>query len=645
MVGIGLASRHRRRSAVLRHPDRIGGQPWGYGIGLLLLLILVAPLASNAVAGGMDVQPLSWEPPRLAQQSYPQQPGNPWIFRPRAPTNARGVPPAPTSGQQRPPSYPQPGAWQQRSPAYPGSGAASPYASPYPGQQPGGYSGSPGYNPYRQGSSAFDKPSLEVSLLETQPYVQQPVLVRLDVISSGNLATASPELAGFGAVLLEEVSGPATSVRGSGRAQQIVNRYVLAMTPLRAGTLEVGPLEVSGTLAGGVPFSAVASAPSRLEVRPVVASVRPWLPLKALQLTRELDDATPLAEGQPTTLTLRMQATGGAGTQLPNLEPMLQSSDFRAYREQTIVDTRLSPDGTELQGIRTEIYTLVPYSGGRLQLPALRVNWWNLESARRERTSVPIKTVSVAGHSVRPGFGQGSGWLSERFSSRAGRDVGHKAQGWSWFWIPLGSVLLLLVGYWSGVWYRIRGPRSDTSARLARDRPVSKGPFRQRLAGGVARLGLGVGAELRKGLKRLDPRTPATALWIGLRIRLRTLMPTSMRVYRCAIEAERATSASEWARRFQSCACQSLSTPRREPLPRVADRILRLRPGADAERVRDLIQELDNALYNSADLDMTRWKRELRRALRPGWGALRGLIGDRVQRPRLPALNPSSSER
>ena len=628
-----------------RHSDslrRVSPSRW---TALLLLSILTAELGSIAAADGPDFQPPPWEQPRLAQQAYPQQPGNPWTFRPRSPTNARGVPPASSSGQQSPPGYPQPGAWQQMPPGYPGSGATPPYSGTYPGQQPGAYPGSPGYGSYQQGRGQTAGPSLEVSLRETQAYVQQPVLVRLDVLSSGNLATASPTLAGFDAILLEEVSGPTTSVRSSGRDRQIVNSYVLAMTPLRAGSLEIGPFEVAGTLAGGIPFSALASAPSRLEVRPVVASVRPWLPLRALQLTRELDETSPLAEGRPTTLTLRMQATGGTGAQLPDLEPMLRSEDFRAYREQTIVDTRLGADGRLLQGIRTEIYTLVPYSGGRLQLPELRVNWWNVETSRRESSSVPIKRVSVTGDSGPFGFDRASGWLNDQVKhrTRSGGDSG--GEGWSWFWIPLGSVMLLLIGYWAGVWYRVKAPGSEAKARGTRDRPAPKAPLGQRLNGSGARLVSRVGAGLRAGLRRLDPRTPAAVLWLGLRARLRCLMPASMRLYRCAIDAERATSAREWALRFQSSTCESLRTPSREPLPRVADRILRLRPGADETRVRHLIHQLDTALYNGAELDMRRWKRELRRALRPGWGALRGLTGGRLRRARLPVLNPTSIDR
>jgi hypothetical protein len=85
-------------------------------------------------------------------------------------------------------------------------------------------------------------PQLEVELAEDRPYVQQNVLVRLRVISSGNLATASPDLSAIDEVLFEKVDGPKTSTRGSGNNRDIVNEFVMAMTPLRDGDLEVGPI-------------------------------------------------------------------------------------------------------------------------------------------------------------------------------------------------------------------------------------------------------------------------------------------------------------------------------------------------------------------------------------------------------------------
>lgn len=605
---------------------------WLTAYPLMALLLTAQCLSARWVtASAAGIEPAlsraDWfvDAPRLVQQ-YSQQPvnpaSNPWVFRPSGESNERNVPQAQMQGPALPPpgdapspTYP-PGRWPPSAQGFRPPGADAP--GRYPASRPGYVSG---YNPFGRAAAASAAPSLEVSLLDSQPYVQEPVLLRLDVLSFGNLATASPELSGLEGVLLKELAGPRTSVRGSGRDRQIVNRYLLALTPLRNGPLEVGPLKVSGTLAAGVPFNATATRTTRLDVRPLVPSVRPWLPLKALQLTRDLDDSAGLEEGRPVTLTLRLEATGGLGEQLPDLEPQLASSAFRSYREQTIIESQLSDDGRELRGIRTEVYTLVPFAGGRLQLPEVSVSWWNVETARPERSSVPITRVSVAGDAGRFPFGLAGG----------NRDA--EESGWSWVWMPLAGLLLLLIGYWAGVVYRTKVP-SDGRPRGRGDRQIIKNWVGTRVSQSRRALGL--------GLRRLSPRPAAHWLARRLALSVQKWTPAPLRIYRCAIEAEQAESPSEWAGRFQRAACQSLRAPGQAPLPRIADRISQYCPDADAARLRSLLNELDFALYNGGRLDIERWKHDLRRALRPGWGTIRAMIRPRVRRARLPALNPST---
>jgi hypothetical protein len=288
---------------------------------------------------------------------------------------------------------------------------------------------------------------------------------------------------------------------------------------------------------------------------------------------------------------------------------MLRSDDFRVYREQTMTDTRLADNGNTLIGKRIEVYTLVPLSGGRLQLPELRLAWWNVDSARREASSVPIHTFNVAGESGPFGF-------ADSTRSRTSGD-------WAQYWLPVAGLALLLIGYWGGVWLRSR-------------MPGSRSPLRQwaktRLVAAWRVTGQGLAALVRV----LNPTKPLRAA----RSALGRLAPASTRVYQCARAAESAQDPAALCLAFQQQACRRLAASVREPLPRMADRITALRPGADRQRVEQLMQALDRALYNRADLDFPRWKREFRAALRPGIGTLGSLVSGRVQRARLPALNP-----
>ena len=564
-----------------------------------------------------------WPPAQYPQAQVP--PGQPPAGYAQQPFGAPG--PGQYTGTQVPTGqYPNAQYPTGQLPSRQSPGGQYP-SSQYPssqyqgGQYQGGQFAPPQYSQYGQPRGmATAGPRLEVQLTEDRPYVQQNVLVRLRVISSGNLATASPDLTAIDEVLFEKVEGPKTSTRGSGNSRDIVNEFVMAMTPLRDGDLEVGPIKVTGTLAGGVPFEAVAAEPLRLQVRPPMAAVRPWLPLQSLQIKADLDSTGEVERGRPVTLTLELEAQGATGDQLPSLESMLRSDDFRVYREQTMTDTRLASNGSTLIGKRIEYFTLVPHRGGRLQLPELRLGWWNVDTASREASSVPIRTFSVTGESGPFGFS---------------RKAAHDDDDWRVFWLPLAGVLLLLIGYWGGVW--LRGQTSTDGERERASGSAAMLPrLRSRLARAAAGAGVSTGRALTAAARLLNP-TPLLRRTGAL---LAGLKPRSARVYQCARAADSAVDPAAWCLAFQQQACRNLQAQAREPLPRMADRIVDLRPGADREHVLRLMQQLDSALYNRQDIDFVRWKRDFRQALRPATGTLRSLVAARVRQAHLPALNP-----
>ena len=224
---------------------------------------------------------------------------------------------------------------------------------------------------------------------------------------------------------MQKIAGPDTSTRKDAKGnREIVNDFTLTLTPLRSGDLELPPIKVSGTQAGsgqgGYPGPSsryeVASERSRVQVRPILTSVSPWLPLHDLNLTANLDSARDVAEGEPVTISLELKAVGAQGSQLPSLEGLLASPDFRVYREQTLTEGGLSADKRSLVGKRTEYYTLVPHSGGRLRMPAIQIAWWNVDKGTREVAGLPIHTLKVEGESGPFGLsryaetGHGEGW-------------------------------------------------------------------------------------------------------------------------------------------------------------------------------------------------------------------------------------------
>ncbi|MBK1732048.1 BatD family protein [Thiococcus pfennigii] len=561
-----------------------------------------------------------------------------WPFRPPAPSDARGQPPTyqpgvpPGGAQPGYPNYPNypnyPGTYPGAFPGgYPGGPPGSPPGgSPWPPAQPtpwstpyGSRPGAPQARPQPAAAPAIEArpPRLELEVASRQPYLMENVLVRVRLISDTELAEATPEPPGSDAVLWQRLEEPKTRLRTIDGRREIVTELVLILTPLRAGDLEVPPIRISGAHAArpgqsGQRF-AVASDPIALQVRPALASVSPWLPLTDLSLKGSLDGPARVKPGQPVQLILELDATGATGDQLPSLEPQLRAADLRVYREQTLTSATLSRDGEALEGQRTEYYTLIPQTGGRLHLPEIELAWWNVATDSREVATMPIRTLGIDGRPATGGLGGDADWAS--------------------YWLPVGGLALLLIGYWTGMWYRGRLDRRRARAEGAPRRRL--GPWREGLAATARRhLGNRLAGQLGELRQRLDPR-PALA---HLRSRLGRTLPPNLRLALAIRAAERAPTPADWHARLQRHLDGLEPATHRPPPRRLADRLLPICPAARRAELTALLGELDGALYAGQALDFPHWKRRFRRTIGRAGSGPRFRVP--LRRATLPPLNP-----
>jgi hypothetical protein len=572
-------------------------------LGFAFVLLIVSPLL-----GAWSYPPPGQQPfhPSSPYGQPPQQPGA-LQYRPQPPTNAQGTPPT-----YQPGGTPAQAPGQMQAPGYP-PGWPPGYA-PFQGQAPGLHPGQyPGQVP---GQVRATPPRLEATVDEPEPYLQQPLLMRLHLISSDNPEEANLELPVSGDVLIQRLKGPTADSRVTkdGR-REIVNTYVVTVVPLRPGSLEIPPIKVLGTSRGygGAfqRFEAVTDLPIRLQVRPAISTVTPWLPLKSLTLKSNIDREATLVPGQPVTLSLELEAVGGTAAQLHSLEDQLSSPGLRVYREQVVTDGGLSADGRYLVGRRTEYYTLVPQSSGRLVLPEISVAWWNTDLGAREVAGLPMRTLNIAGEGGP--FGMPASMMS--------------GDGWGLVWLPFVGLVLVLAGYWGGVMYATRPGRAGRSGT----------GLTTTLSSQLRTVGAIFGARWSRIARRLRPG-PAVA---RARSAITAALPPSSRFLMCVSHANQASDPVEWCNRFEADARSRLRFQGEASQPNLTKLILTLRPGADPVTLTRLMRELDAALYGRQGLDFARWKRDFKRQVGRGAGLWRRASrAAPIKRAGLPALNP-----
>ena len=533
---------------------------------------------------------LSWLLPAASQGFNFMGPGG--GFRPQPDSNARGVPPAPAGNTTFFSTTAPDGTRQitiQRNWHYGG------------GPQP--FYGQP-----RQGMPSVDNsPPRVVTRVDTRhAFVYQNLLLTLEVISNSNLETLDIDLPQDDAVVFRQIGKTDAQARMRGGRREIVTRQQYLLIPVRPGALRLDPIHVSGTRAGpgARHFEATAATGLELNIDPPKPGIRPWLPLQHLELGASLANEEQLLDGKPATLILKQSAIGATGAQLPSLERQLKSDRYRLYREKTETTGVIDKRG-QLVGQRIDHFTLVPRKAGRLELPSVSVRWWNLTAERAETTILPVRLLGVTQGN------QGAQGESGGFSLFP--------SGASWvFWLPLVVIAFFTGVYWTYLWARSR----TVSSRVGRYLGLLFAPLARRLGW--------VGSRL----------APQRYLHL-LRRAFAQALPRPFRLWFCVRAADAERDPEDWSQVLRFLVERRLGIPAQRPLNQLAEQLAAMHPGARADRIRDLLRELDQALFGrGAIADFEQWKRDFKREIRPRPLRLLLPARRRTVSQGLPALNP-----
>ena len=262
-----------------------------------------------------------------------------------------------------------------------------------------------------QGADIF----LEVKLDTNTAYVQSEViyiarLYRAVEIRDGSLT--EPEI---NSAVVERMGEDVTfqTMRNNRRYQVTERRF--ALFPQKSGSLAIPPTVFDGKVVvpgpgsrSNDPFDRFFQSQQRLRRVQVKSDalaldVLPqpknyngdnWLPAKRLVLSESWSvDPPQFKVGEPITRTLRIEAVGQTGAQLPTFKEF-PAHGIKQYVDQPKVETGLL-DGS-LVGIREEKFAIIPTTSGKLVLPEIRLYWWDTEMDKERTAVIPPKIIDVA---------------------------------------------------------------------------------------------------------------------------------------------------------------------------------------------------------------------------------------------------------
>ncbi|MFV0409059.1 MAG: hypothetical protein ACK5LJ_04990 [Paracoccus sp. (in: a-proteobacteria)] len=250
-------------------------------------------------------------------------------------------------------------------------------------------------------------PIVETVLDQAEVVPGQSVTLRLNILVPTWMPNP-PDLPTFEAANLR-VRRPANGSTAISRSidgatwSGVSRRYLL--TPMVPGEFLLPPQTIALTYAGAesitpVEASVVTDPIMLTGILPEGAEgLDPFIAAKALELTQELSaPVTDLAPGTSVIRTVTARIEGASPIVLPPLLAPVDIPAVRIYPDMPQVSEE--DDGKTLSGSRVESETIMALGGGTGNVPAIRLDWFNLSTGTVERTEVPGFDISVSGPPV-----------------------------------------------------------------------------------------------------------------------------------------------------------------------------------------------------------------------------------------------------
>ncbi|NTV14608.1 MAG: protein BatD [Desulfobulbaceae bacterium] len=250
--------------------------------------------------------------------------------------------------------------------------------------------------------------------------VQAQVLYTLRIYWAVEADINEPEAPPLRDALLEKLDDAKYTKVINGRTYRVFARRY-AIFPQKSGVLEIPPALVQGVVAGrqrsdafsgffgptGEEFRLRGKA-ERVTVRekaPEYPAGAAWLPTQKLTVASNWSrDLNTLAVGEPVTLTIGLAAPGLLGAQLPAVA-LPNVEGVKIYQDKAQVDN-LKKDGG-ITGVRKESIALVPTRPGSIQLPEVRIPWWDKERQQVAYAVLPARRLLIQGGQLAASPGAG----------------------------------------------------------------------------------------------------------------------------------------------------------------------------------------------------------------------------------------------
>jgi hypothetical protein len=239
---------------------------------------------------------------------------------------------------------------------------------------------------------------LKAEVSETEPYLQQEIILNVKLYTSVALQNANRAIPSHPDLIIERLVDDQMSYQTiNGTQYQVITREYLVF-PQRSGLITIPPQSIQAMVntSTGRRMIKVQSEPLNLQVIPTPASYTAdaWLPSQAVTVSTSLTktDASPRV-GDTLIWTIDIHAKGALPEQIPAVD-FNSTRLYKLYPQTPKFDTQKTASGvTGSQSITIEV---VPTQEGTLLLPDVNIPYWDTEKQAISVASATTPGIEIA---------------------------------------------------------------------------------------------------------------------------------------------------------------------------------------------------------------------------------------------------------
>ena len=137
----------------------------------------------------------------------------------------------------------------------------------------------------------------------------------------------------------------------------------------------------------------IASSELALTVKPSLSTVNPWLPAESISIEEKWSEGS-FGVGKPIQYSITISGKGITSNQLPRISAeYLKGLNYKVYTNKS--EVKDSIDKLSIISSRNETYTIIPLKAGKITLPEIQINWWDVKNNKMATASLTQSNIEV----------------------------------------------------------------------------------------------------------------------------------------------------------------------------------------------------------------------------------------------------------